>query len=361
MRRYDYKPFGYRRRRSHSFAIITVASFVIVLAAIWTALMYLWNYLEAYEGHNPDTAIQEYIAIYKNKDYDAIAKSCGFKYDYFNDADAFAAYMTDSFGDLSNAKATRIANDGEKLRYNLKNGDKLVTVLTVTPNGNRNRYGLEGWAIAATQGGHDGKHSAKVCVPIGAQALIDGKPMSEELLMADSFGVHEYDDLDDEALIPRFATYEVKGLLNVPKIGAAMNGENFAITEKAGTHYALPAPDETQLATIKARVEEIAVKYCLYAIQDIKYAELEPYLVKESSYARAIKDFENKWLTEHTFSYDAVKFGDIIQYDGDHVVINISFSYHLKLKYSTKDYDVHYKMSLLRQEGTWLLAGMKVS
>ena len=355
---YRYRP-GYKKKSV--FWSVVICVFTIVFIGIVLVWNYLWNYLVAYEQHNPSYTVEKYLDLFRNGQLSKLFELESTEFDYFNDEEAYKKYINDNYGnDFSEIKALKTKSEGENLNYNIYLGSKKISEITLSPDGKKGKYDMVGWNLSA-HNKYPKNHSVKVCIPSGTALFIDQKEVGKDYLSTEKYTVHDYSELNDQSLAPKFEVYEVKNLLNKPEITVKnKGGKELSFTENNGTFYALEAIPADLEKMIKEKSEFVAVKYALYSILDLKFNDISPYFFKDSGYYKKIKSFANDWYKEHTFSYDTVKFGEIIQYDETHIVTNISFTYHVNIGYRTNDYNVKYRMSFIKVGEEWLVAQMKL-
>lgn len=350
---------GYRKASVFWPVLIIVFTIVFIgIVFVWNSL---WNYLKAYEAHNPIHTVEKYVDFYKNGDISKILKSQGIKFDKFNDENQYYTYIKNTYGDnFKDIKALKTKSEGKKLNYNVYLNDKKIAQLSLSPNGKTDDYNMEGWNISSSSL-YKKQYSAKIYIPEGNTPYLNNIKVTDEYKLDESYGIDDYNSLDDKSLLPKFVVYEVKELLNKPVVSVKdKNEKELKVTEKDGAYYALPQIDESLKKELEQLTEKIGSDYAKFSTSQIKFEDISPYLVKESSYYKRVKSFVNEWTKERKFSYDNVKFGQIIMYDDTHVVTDISFTYHINLGYKVNNYDVHYKMSLIKINGKWLVAEMKL-
>ena len=203
-------------------------------------------------------------------------------------------------------------------------------------------------------------HSVKVVVPERAEVRANGEILGGEYVSAEEYTVHDFDDLDDKSLIPRFTVYDTGAIfISEPEVRVyGENGNELVISKEKKTLHALPEPTAEQLAEIKAAAEESALAYAMYITQDTSFEPLKKYLIADSELYRRIKDFHHDWYRDHTTTYDNVVFSDIVMYDEGHFTLHIEFDYHVNIGYRVNDYEVEYTMSMIKLDGEWKIAGM---
>lgn len=346
-----------RKRRISIFSIVMLVVTVIIPTVIAITLNYLWNYLEAYESHNPAQVVNHYMDSLAEKNYTEVIKASGFSYDYFNDQRAFDEYITKQFDDnFLNSKALKTGSDGENLKYSIYAGDKKIWTLTLIPDNQKDKYGMQGWTLKTDE--INKTNSIKICVPYGSKVFIDEREVPDEYLTADEHGINVYSALDNKEMAPKFSSYEVKELLNKPVVTAVSDtGEAYEISTNSedNTATAFPKITEEWSTQIDKTIETTAIKYATFTTQDSTFEELSGYLLKESEFYRSIKDFENEWQPEHTFTYDNVAIKDLVKYDEEHFTANISFKYTLNRGARNNSYDVSYNTCFIKADGIWKL------
>lgn len=350
------------KRKKSIFPSVLIIVFGILFIAMAFAWEYLYRFLEAYEKNVPTNAANSVAELYKAGNFTKILEMQGVSFDEFNTPEEYAEYIHRVYGeDFSAASAYKTAVDGENQIYTIYCDKTKLCTITISPNGNIDEFGLQGWNVAMEQLTYPKLHSVKIYAPENASASVNGIVLGDKNTISEEHSIKAYDDLFDENMRPKFKVYEVTGLLNVPEVSVTdATGAQMKLTEKNGKFYALPEVSPEFEEMIKARTEEIALKYALYSILDLKFEDISAYLYKDSEYYKRVKSFYNDWYREHTFSYDGVKFEDITVYDDTHCSAHIYFTYHIDIGYKVIDYDVSYNMFYILSDGQWMLCGMEL-
>lgn len=354
--------------KKHIFGISMLALFTILMAASVYVWNIQWEFLEAYEKKHIKYAAEEFMDKYRLNDIDAILDERGFEYDRFNDRDDYYQYMINTFGsDYTKAKSVKGAADKDgTVHYNVYLDNLNFSEYAVSPDGSTDKFGLHGWSCSTENLSEINDklfvktYGFKVCVPKGAMVFADGREIGSDMLSSEEYRIKDYDDLDDKALIPQFEIYEGRNIfLNEPVITVTdKKGVPMNISEEKGILYALPVPDEALLDEVKKFSETASLAYAKYITQDAPFEEANCYLVQESEFLRRIKNFWHDWYRSHTVSYDNLEFSNIVMYDEEHIVLDIAFDYHVDIGYKTNDYEVKYRLSLIKLDGQWKIATM---
>lgn len=337
--------------------IICILSLIfIVMAFSWS---YVWNYLEEYEKNNPQNMIETYLNYYRSGNYLQALKAEGVRYDTFNDESAYITYLKNKYGDkVEDIKAYSNGKDGDKLNYSIYIGDKETGNITLTPDGNKDKYGLVSYSMSIEKN-YYAIENAVIYVPEKSLVYIDGKRVDDNYRSAETYSVEDFEGLDDENLIPKYILYEVKNLLNKPNFTVTdYDGNEMKVENRETGNYAVRVINEELESELKARTEEIAKKYAAFCILDLELKDISKYFVTNSDYYRKVKTYYNDWYREHTTSFTNEKFGEIVMYDDNHVVTDYSFTQNINIGYKTNVYNEHYIMSLVKIEGDWYVAKM---
>lgn len=338
----------------------------IALLVIFTVLMYLstriwdftWEQLELYEAGHIRHAEENLSEKFRLNQIDVILDEKCLEYDRFNLREDYMTYMLDVFGnDYTSAKMIkgRTLEDGSVL-YDVWLGNTKFAEYTLFKDGDNWDYtsaDLNDQLFVKT-------HSVKIVVPERAEVRANGEILSGEFVSSEEYTVHDFDDLDDKSLIPRFTVYDTGSIfISEPEVKVyGENGKELVISEEKKTLRALPEPTEEQLAEFKSAAEEAAIAYAMYITQDTSFEPLKKYLVADSELYRRIKGFYHDWYRDHTTTYDNVVFSDIVMYDEEHFTLHIEFDYHVNIGYRVNDYEVEYTMSMVKLDGAWKIAGM---
>jgi hypothetical protein len=354
-----------KKKKVNIFAVTLLCMFTILLSAsviIWNEL---WNFLVSYEKTNEEYVIDDYMQVYEQNDFKSVFTLMGVNYDQFNSEEDYINFFKENYSEsLTDAKAIKIGSENGNLTYSVCVGENIkISGFVLSPDGNPDKYGHQGWKVTTEQTAEKlfpKMCSAKIYVPKGTSVCVNGKELGAEYLSSEGFSIKEYNDLDDETLRPVFEVYDTGDIfLNKPEITAYDKAStSMKLTEKDGAYYAFGVLSNEELENIKAFAEEFSVTYAKYVTKDVPFDNIIPYLVKESEYYRRVRAFYNEYYRDHTLTYDNVKFGEPIVYDDTHVVIDISFDYHVNIGYKTNDYNVKYTLILIKLDGKWKIASM---
>lgn len=354
-----------KKKKVNIFAVIMLCMFTILMtvsAIIWKEL---WSFLASYENTNEDYIIEDYMQVYENNDFEAVFELMGVQYDYFNSKEDYIEFFKENYADsLTEAKAVKTGSEKDSLIYSVCVGDNIkISEFVLSPDGNPNKYGHQGWTTATELTAEKlfpKMHSAKIYLPVGSKACVDGKELDASFISSEEYSVKDYNDLDDETLRPAFEVYSTGDIfLNKPEVTVFDKAVSpMKLTEKAGAYYAYGTISDEELEKIKVFSENFSVTYAKYVTKDVPFDNVIPYLVTESEYYRRVRAFYNEFYREHTLTYDNVKFSEPVVYDDTHVKIDISFGYHVDIGYRTNDYDVKYTLILIKLNGEWKIASM---
>lgn len=350
-------------KKRHTFSIVLLAFFTVLMFLSVCVWDYTWNRLEKYEATNIKRAEEDITEKFRLNKTDEILDEKAVEYDRFNRREDYMKYMLETFGsDYTGAELVkgRTGEDGT-VQYEIYLGNVKFAEYSAVPVSGGN-----GWNCVPADLNDElfvKNHSVKIIVPEGAEVLANGTVLGKEFISAEKYEIHGYDGLDDKTLIPCFTVYDTgKIFISEPEVRAFdKNGRELAIADgekDLQALIALPEPDGAQLAEIKSAAEKSALTYAMYITQDTSFEPLKQYLVPDSELYRRIKGFYHDWYRDHTTTYDNVVFSDIVMYDEEHFSLHIEFDYHVNIGYRTNDYAVAYTMCLIKLDGEWKIAGM---
>ncbi len=349
------------KRKRHIFSIVLLAFFTVLIFLATRVWDYTWDFLESYEANHIKHAEEEFMEKFRLNRIDEILDEKAIKYDEFNSRQDYLTYMLDVFGkDYTGAKSVkgRTLEDGSVL-YSVYLGNVLFAEYTLSPDPDG------GWTCTPSLSDLNDKlfvktHSVKLYVPEGAEVRSNGTLLDNKFVSSEVYEIHDYDDLDDKSLIPRFTVYDTGNIfISEPTVEVHdKTGRKLTLKKEKDGLRALPEPSKEQLDEIRSASEEAALTYAMYITQDTSFEPLKQYLVTDSEFYRRIKNFYHDWYRDHTTTYDNVVFSDIVMYDDEHIKLHIDFDYHVNIGYRTNDYDVEYTMCMIKLDGKWKIAGM---
>ena len=347
------------RFKVNVFSIIMLSLTVILILGITITLNYLWNYLKAYENHNPAKVVNDYVDTLSKNDFSEAVAASSFKYDYFNDEKAFGQYINTKYdNDFKDIKALKSGSDSKKVVYNLYSEDKLVSKIFLERNGKKDNYGLEGWTLSSEQ--IPTPYSVKVTSPKDVKVFLDGKEVTSEYLTAEKHSIKAYVSLNDQSLAPQFSIYEINNLLNKPVITiSSQDSDNYDVTVNSDNTIVIsPKATEKLQNELASVVKETAFEYAKYTTADVTFEQLSHFLYKDTQFYSKIKNFKNQWLSEHTCSYENEKILNLTKYDNEHFTASITFTYTILQSKTKKSYELTYNTSFIKSNGKWLLVAI---
>lgn len=346
------------KKKRHIYSIVLLGIFTVLMFLSTLVWDFTWEQLEQYEAGHIRHAEENLSEKFRLNQIDAILDEKCLEYDRFNRREDYMTYMLDVFGnDYTSAKMIkgRTLEDGSVL-YDVWLGNTKFVEYTLFKDG-------DNWDYTSANLNDElfvKAHSVNVVVPEGAEVRANGELLGADFISAETYSVHDFDDLDDKSLIPRFTVYDTGNIfISKPEVKVyGENGKELVISEEKKTLRALPEPTEKQLAEFKSAAEEAAIAYAMYITQDTSFEPLKKYLIEDSELYRRIKGFYHDWYRDHTTTYDNVIFSDIVMYDEEHFTLHIEFDYHVNIGYRVNDYEVEYTMSMIKLDGVWKIAGM---
>lgn len=346
------------KKKRHIYSIVLLGIFTVLMFLSTLVWDFTWEQLEQYEAGHIRHAEENLSEKFRLNQIDAILDEKCLEYDRFNRREDYMTYMLDVFGnDYTSAKMIkgRTLEDGSAL-YDVWLGNTKFAEYTLFKDG-------DNWDYTSANLNDElfvKAHSVNVVVPEGAEVRANGELLGADFISAETYSVHDFDDLDDKSLIPRFTVYDTGNIfISEPEVKVyGENGKELVISEEKKTLRALPEPTEKQLAEFKSAAEEAAIAYAMYITQDTSFEPLKKYLIEDSELYRRIKGFYHDWYRDHTTTYDNVIFSDIVMYDEEHFTLHIEFDYHVNIGYRVNDYEVEYTMSMIKLDGVWKIAGM---
>lgn len=346
------------KKKRHIYSIVLLGIFTVLMFLSTLVWDFTWKQLEQYEAGHIRHAEENLSEKFRLNQIDVILDEKCIEYDRFNRREDYMTYMLDVFGnDYTSAKMIkgRTLEDGSVL-YDVWLRNTKFAEYTLFKDGDNWDYtsaDLNDELFVKT-------HSVKIVVPERSEVRANGELLGIDFISSETYSVHDFDDLDDKSLIPRFTVYDTGNIfISEPEVKVyGENGNELVISEEKKTFRALPEPTEEQLAEFKSAAEEAAIAYAMYITQDTSFEPLKKYLVEDSELYRRIKGFYHDWYRDHTTTYDNVVFSDIVMYDDEHFTLHIEFDYHVNIGYRVNDYEVEYTMSMIKLDGVWKIAGM---
>ena len=339
--------------------MVILIGFIVVWGLLWSSLV-------KYEHSRPEYAMDKLLTDF-NKDNTDNLKQYVATSDETSDSqetidNAVSEYL---HGMVDDAEWSYRKKQGEytdeRPAYQLKkNGEKTDVVVYLKQTSG----GKVKWEVEDVQGLECLGKDYVITVPSGAELYIDGKQMAPESI-SETKEAEVLSNVSKFIKTPMTDVYELKGVYTNPEItakGSLYGGElNIVSNDDGKISFGFEANQEL-ISSQEERIKNISQIYGKYIVNNIKFKELEPYILYGSyaySYLSKIS-YTNIWLDVSkaptfndmkVFNYQSyttdcfsceVTFDEVVNYDND----------------TTKTYPTHIEYIFIKRSGKWNVADL---
>lgn len=344
------------KRRRYGFVVGLGIFFLVMLLATAGVMCYLWRYLERFEAGTPTAAVQRYIDLLVAEDYDQIYETSGFQTTEFSGKKEYIAHLKKLYqGDLSKAVYLKKESDQKDLMiYEIHIDDKLAATLELTP------VQGDGWNKWQANTRVSFWRSLSVRAPAHVDVMVNGKVLDKDSIIKEDKVPWQYKGVHTQEYAPKLVECKVDGLLDEPVVTAQKkNGETCKVADEHGGLMVSAAVDESGAAEKRALMEKVAKTYAAFISKDATATELHQYLLKDTDFYDAIKNFYNGWYIEHdSFEYRDLKHSELEEFSENDFTGEVSFDYIIRKGHKEYVYESRYELSFLNIDGKWVLANL---
>lgn len=332
---------------------------IILCIVIGTCLLVmLWSYLAKYEESTPQYYINQFLSAIEQNDFDLAMQKAEINPSKFLTKQDYQQYMYDMLGtDISAIHITEESQNKDTLIYSLSSTSSKKITLELHKNTDTKKFGADVYTIKQTLP----LRSMKIIAPENVQLKVNGQPLTDQEKLDEHIAVKSFDTLEDKALLPQLVTYQVDGFLYDPTVTVEGYGEGEFTLEKQDdvVTVSLPAKED-----IKKEIEAFALQatkaYANFISQDATFSNFSQYLLKETSYYKSVRYFDNSWYIEHDSAvFTNEKVTDTLAFSDNHFTTTVSFDYIVKKQRIKQTYPSKYKLSIIRQGNTWKIVNLE--
>lgn len=330
--------------------------FLVLVAVGSFFLGILWIGLNYYESITPNGALNHYVQLIKNGDYEEIYKESQKVYSQFNEKEAYITYLEDFYKDVDLSKAaftktTYTAYDYQY--YEMSVDGKFIATLELRKDPKKNKWNVRTLTDA---------RSFTIDTQLNdLEMVINGYTVEQDRIVQRDVVSNAYLDLHNLDLAPRVNQYYIDNLVGVPNI--TLTNPNYIIVKDALQDYfyagTIPTAEEMEVYT--ALIEKVAKTYCMYITEDETFANLRKLLYTKTTFYDAIRSFNNGYFSTHDrIEFSDMKVFDVVELSEDGLIGSVSFDYVVYIGERSQTYSNTYQLTFLNIDGKWLLTNLVI-
>ncbi len=335
----------------------------ILLFCAGTAFGMYWlnGWLKDFEASQPTVKAQEiFQQLFEDPQWDDLYVSAGIEDSLYENAESFAAYMTDRVsGQALSYVETSAGLSGDK-KYNVRLGDVKIASFTLEDHNESTEITtIPDWQLGDVELFFDRDLSYRIVKLDGHTAQVNGVTLQEgDILQIATTIAEEY--LPSGVSAPRMCTQAVDGLFSVPQV---------KIFDKNGTEMEVTYDETTRTfteGTVAAQIPEDQKKAALeaseyYALwmkgEVTDKAKLKTYFREGSDTYQAIIRTTIDYVQQgSSWQFTDVTVSDYCSYDEDHFSVRVEMNLsETRASGSVKNWPYGKSMIFQKQsDGSWL-------
>ena len=205
----------------------------------------------------------------------------------------------------------------------------------------------------------EGNENWKVEVPSGLALLVNGKPVSSDLMVSSSAIPDNFSGLYDTSAVPKVDIYELTNLLGQPEVSIE-GDESYSVLKDVSTNTLFIGKTSEDQSIIQAMIQDTQTA-AAYPAKDSSLSDVAAVSVTNSDWYSRVSTLENYWFTDHTessFSNQSVT--NLIQQSDHTALAYVTMDYYAANGEVERTWHCGYQVSLIYQEGSWKIAQMTV-
>lgn len=331
-----------------------VRLFLVLIAVGSFILGLLWIGLSFYESVTPNGAINHYVQLIKNGDYEEIYDESKKVYIQFNTEEEYITYLKDFYShvDLSKAAFTKTYYaEGEYQYYDMTIDGEKITTLELKKDENKNK-----WNVRTLTDARNFRIETQLD---DINMAINGIPIEKDRIKQTDIHLKAFANLYDQELAPIVDQYYIDNMIQVPTI--EVSNADYVVVKDAllDYFYAGTIPSTTEMTEYNELIQTVAKTYCMYITQDEIFANLRKLIYTKSSFYEAIRSFNNSYFSDHDrIEFTNMNVFDVVEMSEDSLIGSVSFDYIVYIGTRSQTYSSSYQLTFLKVNGKWLLTNL---
>ena len=320
-----------KNKRFPVFYTIYFTLIVLFIVGLFTGLIFLNDYLEAYENTRPWHAMERVMNEYfLTDDKSPLLLKSGYSVPKYSSISDVLAYLGDAI-DPDDIAYYKTSSDETKTVYNVVSKDlKIASVeLTLGEKGEKEPFAeYELSKLSLTIGGSTG---LSVKAPTGYPVFVNGYELTSEYLTGEAEQTESCKHMYGDAQGITYVTYTLEGLFGEPIVTAKTNDRKSAAkvsSDETKVFYTVEPsysePDEELSSMILAASEY----YAAYMQGDVPFGKVSPYLDRESDLYVNVKTSDTRWVIDHNgYSTENPEISEFYFYSDDVFSCRVKFTH----------------------------------
>ncbi len=337
-------------RFSLGLCIYSICLLLLVVGALWL----IGINLSRYEGATPTKALNEYLALVKVKNFEALYESSGFQETLLTTKNDYIQYLETLYkGAPASVTVQELLSPVLAQRhYAVCFDEEPVSTVVATAQG-------DGW-IVSTELIYQSTYTLYAAPDM--TVAINGNDLS--LLYTPQVPVQQtlFSGVSEIDIYPTVMAYTLEGLLTPPRCMAfTLNGTPCTVVSKEQDPYKLYVSDPTITAFMEDFAQSVISDYACFIAGDVKRQTMLDHTYKNSSAYELIAAYDNRQFERHT-AYDLgeIEITDSLSFTGSDysctAALQPTYSYKGK---TFKGDPITCRLTFLKIEEEWLLISLE--
>ncbi len=335
-------------------AAVTVLAITAAISISISAI-YLHSLRKQYasmEQDSPESAITEYFSKINQKSYDEL----------YQEAEEISP---DSNSEETYVQKLQSVYDGvntDAIVYSLESSDDSSYTYALTYH-NADfgklliRQNSEGKWIASTL--FEGNETWKIEVPSGLTLLVNGSPVSSDLIISSQAVPDNFSGMYDQSSVLLVDIYELTNLLDQPEVSVE-GDDGYTVLKDVSSNTLFVGKASEDQTIIQAMIEDTQTA-AAYPAQDASLSDVAAVSVTNSDWYSRISTLENYWFTDHTeSSFSNQSVANLIQQSDNTALAYVTMDYYATNGEVERTWHCGYQVSLINLDGSWKIAQMTV-
>ncbi|MBQ1468281.1 MAG: hypothetical protein IIZ27_07380 [Solobacterium sp.] len=307
----------------------------------------------AAEKDMPESAISDYFAKVRNRDFDGIYEDSLVIAPHMNGKQEYVETLEKIYEgvDLNNVKFYLTETVDGVDTYDLYDGDNYLAALKLMKSD-------DGRWLASTE--FSGNNRYVIEAPTGLKISVNGIELTKKNMLEENIVAVNFQGMKNTASAPHVDKYLLENMLGEPEI--AVVGDNSYGTLVDVVSGRILVGKKTEDPTLVQTFIDDAKTCAKLPAQETSLNAVAAISVTDSDWYDRIRTMQNFWFTAHAVSsFSNEKAFNIIQQSEDSMVGYVTFDYYADNGEVHRTWHPGYQISFIRQNGIWKIAGMGIN
>ncbi len=341
----------------------------VLLVLIVILLIYTYSSMKKYEKAQPTAVINELIEELKNGDISSIELTAGNK---FEEVTGFENMLISKLKG-SELEYEMITTSYDAMTYDILQNDEVIATVKLKADNHKEMFAILticDWKVESVSANiAAGTNNVCITIPDNYTAYINSVELGADEQQGEAAQLPELSYAATYTQVPKFVTYKVEGLVNVPEVKVVdMNNAEVDLSGYDLNNVNIGYPVSEMPAELEAYVTQAAMDYSNFFSKDLPGCSqstdgIAKYFPADSTYIELAENYRlnDMWMySAHTGTeFQNLSVDDYTVYSDSLFSCRVSFTKRMVLKTGEErkeDNDqIYYYVNI---DGNWLIAAM---